>query len=268
VERQRRLIPALLEPFKFQSQHDQIVARGNGLCIDKRCRKCKRSRQTDRRVQGGEQPLANRNTSVAHAAEDFEIRSRRFPSLEARAMWLFEFLRLDLKALSTERAMDIREGAWEFATIGGAFVKPRTGLAADHKPTRAVIRMVQGEVRNGIKRVRANDIWVMRKPGRYGIARWGPVVIGGLQSGSFRSLFVQAAMEIVKAEWHRLYSCPSCTHLFLKLGKQAYCSPPCSQRARWKRFKKHRKSRDYHAERVRAARKRFGPNVRVGRKRL
>lgn len=69
----------------------------------------------------------------------------------------------------------------------------------------------------------------------------------------------------------RIHVCPSsdCRRLFMKAGKQAYCSKRCSQHARTARF------RSAHLDKVRGSRRsayeqrlraKLGPNVRIGRR--
>jgi uncharacterized Zn finger protein (UPF0148 family) len=52
----------------------------------------------------------------------------------------------------------------------------------------------------------------------------------------------------------RIRTCPHCGTLFLKQGKQAYCSNVCGQKVRWARFIAHRPDRDYRRERRQARR--------------
>jgi hypothetical protein len=52
----------------------------------------------------------------------------------------------------------------------------------------------------------------------------------------------------------RIRACPQCGRLFLKEGKQAYCSNACGQKVRWARFIAHRPPRDYRRERKQARR--------------
>lgn len=211
-----------------------------------------------------EQPLPKQRP--LSATDEFAFSTPRFPDTESHAQWLMAFLRRDLPALDDPRWPETQHGAWEFATIRGALVVPDDDLDGAARPSHSALTRVQEEVRHGIQQVRRNKWWELSEPITYGLAQIGRTLIGGPQRGSFRSLFAQTAMEVIKAEWSRLRTCPHCSHLFIKLGKQAYCAQDCAQTARWDRFKAVRAPRDFHAERQNALRKRHGAHLHVGRK--
>ena len=209
--------------------------------------------------------MAKKHPSRSTDGDGFELSSSRFPDGESRALWLMEFLRLDLGTLDVPRSAETQQAAWEFATSRGALVERDDDLDAANRPRHSALVRLQDEIKHGIQRVRSGEWWELTEPVSYGIARMGGKLIGGPQRGLLRSLFVQTAMDIIKEEWARLRACPHCARMFIRLGKQAYCSPGCSQKERWNRFKVGRAPRDFHAERQNALRKRHGAQIRVGR---
>jgi hypothetical protein len=131
-----------------------------------------------------------------------------------------------------------------------------------------VLRDLQGEIRRGIQILReGRHRWNVKGPTQVGIARWGSEVRKAHRVGTFRTLFVAIAQEVIEARWPEMRSCPWCDQWFLRQGKQTFCSPECSRKRRWARYaSRHRRRRDYREERERAIRKRLGARVRVGRK--
>ena len=207
-----------------------------------------------------------RQSQGAISGRDLFVESTFFSTPESYAEWLCDFLRQDLDRPASE--VDLRRKAFDFISVGeGAVIDltPAGGLADDHLPTMAVLRDLQQEVATGISTVRAGNWWVV-PPITYGLARLGSRLIRGHRQGPFRSLFLAAAADAVQESWQRLWECPRCHHLFVKVGKQRYCSAACSQRTRWDRYKGKRPPRDYRLERENANRKRLGANVKVGRR--
>jgi len=205
------------------------------------------------------------------------LTSRRFPTRESHATWLFAFLRADFATMTPGQELDWREGAREFADIvGGGVIFERTqggGLeAADNLPTLKVLRALQDKLRRGLEMGSRGEVWTERVRLISGIirldkgyVRQGSRVIWRrfYQRGSFRDLFVAAMQEVILEAGSRISTCPQCHHYFLKSRKQEYCSPNCSQKARWARFTATRPPRNYRRERERALQNRLGPKAKV-----
>src|SRR5262245_55196974 len=178
-----------------------------------------------------------------------------FPSEEDRARWLFDFFRADLTTMSDGQLLDTRNRAQAFA-VGFSSDSDTLSLEA--------LSQLQAGLREGWARLRAGDWWTLDGPIAYGIAPMGRGLTRGERRGQFRDLFVAAAMDAVQECWNRIAECPRCKSVFVKTGKQRYCSPECSQKTRWDRFvSKTKRTRDYRAERTRAVRKRTGSNVKL-----
>jgi hypothetical protein len=54
--------------------------------------------------------------------------------------------------------------------------------------------------------------------------------------------------------------------MFLKVGKQKFCSSTCARRTHWDAFKERRPNRDHHRDYAHRVRKRLGPKVKVSTK--
>jgi hypothetical protein len=122
-----------------------------------------------------------------------------------------------------------------------AFVRPeRLGhpdWGAQPLPSLEQLLALQRDARAGIQRVRDGKWWELEDGIGYGIARMGTRLIKGARRGTLTNLFRDAVMETVLAFWPQLHTCARCHALFVKVGKQKYCSPACANRAHWERFK-------------------------------
>ena len=206
-------------------------------------------------------------------------------SQDTYARWFFDFLRTDLTTLTPGQRLGMRADAQAF--LGPAFVEgtmPAEGVEnmpalADeslhpvHREARAVIQaqlptvetlqQLQHEARAGIQRVRKGDWWELEHAISHGIHRLGNHIVRIPRRGTFRELFLAAAMDTVQTCWPDLRPCPRCDEIFLKVGKQKYCSPTCATRSHWDAFKGRRSDRNHHKEYERRTKKRLGPNVKV-----
>ena len=183
-------------------------------------------------------------------------------SPEAYAQWLFGFLRSDLAALSPAELLAMRANAW-------AFVRPEIvelSWTGDELPPLNTLTAAQADLRAGLQRVVRGEWFELENGIRYGIARMGGRIIKGSYAGTFEDLFRAAAMETVQGFWSHLHECPRCHSIFLKVGKQKYCSSSCATRTHWDAFKARRPARDHHEEYVSRTKKRVGRNVRVQRR--
>lgn len=206
-------------------------------------------------------------------------------SQDTYTKWFFDFLRTDLTTLTPGQLLGMRADAWAF--VGPAILEdtmPAEGVEnlpalADaslhpvqrearaaiqaYLPTASSLEALQRDARAGIQRVREGDWFELERAIPYGIARQGNHIVRGAQRGAFRDLFLAAVMDTVQTSWSRLFECPRCHEIFLKVGKQKYCSPTCASRSHWDAFKARRSDRDHHLEYERRTKKRLGPNVKV-----
>lgn len=183
-------------------------------------------------------------------------------SPDAYAQWFFDFLRTDLAALTPGQLLGMRADLW-------AFVRPeilQNKSWDGDLPTAGILEALQRDARAGIRRVREGEWFELEAGIAYGIARMGNRIIRGSRRGTFEDLFRAAVMDTVQAFWPRLHECPRCHAIFVKVGKQKYCSPTCASRSHWDAFKARRGARDHHHEYERRAKKRLGPNVKVKRR--
>lgn len=193
------------------------------------------------------------------------VEPRRFFSRESYATWLFDFLRVDLKAIPPGQAQDWRREAKEFVALGGGVILELTrngGLhTGDELPTVPFLRTMQQQLRAGVQVLwRGTDDWV-RPPILRRHARGGRILTESRQ-GSFRNLFVNTMLDLVIENWPRVRMCPHCGEPFLKVRKQQYCSPACSQKTRSARFAA-KGPRDYRREYEQAVRKKLGTTARL-----
>ena len=206
-------------------------------------------------------------------------------SQDTYAKWFFDFLRTDLTTLTPGQRLGMRADAAAF--LGPAFVEGTTAaegvenmpaladksLHPVHRKARAkiqaglpsveVLQQLQREARAGIQRVRDGDWWELEQAISYGIHRLGNDIARIPERGNFRELFLARAMDTVQTCWSRLHPCPRCHEMFLKVGKQKYCSQTCATQTHWEKFKAKRSARDHHIEYERRTKKRLGPNVKV-----
>ena len=145
--------------------------------------------------------------------------------------------------------------------------KASWNLRKDDLPPVKVLVALQTSARLGIQRVREGK-WFSLKDGiRHGIARRGDSIVRGSRRGTFEDLFNAAVMDAVQAFWTRLHECPRCHQIFLKIGKQEYCTTLCASRTHWEAFKARRQPRDHRREYARRIRKQVGPNVKIAPRR-
>ncbi|MBI2187319.1 MAG: hypothetical protein HYU37_09420 [Acidobacteria bacterium] len=212
-------------------------------------------------------PKRKRPSSQPASSDDIEV-DRYVPgqtlppkwSPDAYARWFFDFLRIDLATLTPGQLLGMRADLW-------AFVRPEivlnTSWGDEHLPPAETLEAFQRDARAGIQRVREGQWFTLEQGIGYGIARLGNQVVKGRRSGTFEDLFRAAVMDTVQAFWDRLYECPRCHAIFLKVGKQKYCSSTCASRAHWDAFKARRRARDHHLEYARRTQKRLGANAKV-----
>jgi hypothetical protein len=181
-------------------------------------------------------------------------------SLDAYAQWLFVFLRTDLSALTPGQLLGMRADVW-------AFTDPEiiedSSWGSESLPPPEVLAALQTDAHAGIQRIRDGDWFELEKGIRYGIALMGDRIVRGSRRGSCEDLFREKVMEILQASWAQLRECPRCHGVFLKIGKQKYCSSTCAQRTHWDAYKAGRPPRDHHGEYESRTRRRLGPNVKV-----
>jgi hypothetical protein len=181
-------------------------------------------------------------------------------SPDVYAQWLFVFLRTDLGALTPGQLLGMRADVW-------AFTRPEIiehkSWGSENLPTAEVLAALQTDARAGIQSVRDGEWFDLEKGIGYGIALMGDRIVRGSRRGTFEDLFRDKVMDTVQTYWERLQECPRCHGVFLKIGKQKYCSPTCARRTHWDAFKARRHDRDHHREYERRAKKRLGPNVKV-----
>ncbi len=191
------------------------------------------------------QPTASFPPSPIH--DDWEVAShvkgQTLPpswSPDVYALWFFDFLRTDLATLTPGQLLGIRADLW-------AFVRPEIvenkSWDGDLPPVE-IVEALQRDARAGIQRVREGAWFELEAGIGYGIARMGNHLVRGSRRGTFPDLFRAAVMDTVQAFWDRLHECAYCHAIFVKIGKQKYCSPTCGSRAHWAAFKARRSTRD------------------------
>ena len=193
-----------------------------------------------------------------------DVQGQTLPSKwspEAYAQWLFAFLRTDLGALTPGQLLGMRADVWAFTNP--EILEPPPSWGSKSLPTAEFLAALQEDARAGIQRVRDGDWFELEKGIRYGIARMEDRVVRGSRRGTFEDLFRAAVMDTVQAFWQQLYECPRCHGVFLKIGKQRYCSLTCGRRTHWDAFKARRSPRDHHGEYERRVKRRLGAKVAV-----
>jgi hypothetical protein len=151
----------------------------------------------------------------------------------------------------------MRADVWRF--VRPEIIKNRSWGSEDLPPA-AILAAIQQDAIAGIKLVREGEWWDLQEGIGYGIARMGERLIRGSRSGTFEDLFRAAAMDTVQTFWERLHECPRCHAMFLKVGKQKFCTPACASRAHTDAFRKRHPDRDHHAEHERRVKRRLGAN--------
>lgn len=182
---------------------------------------------------------------------------------EVYGKWFFDFLRCDLRVLTPGQLLGLRADL--FALVSADLLVGK-GADSDPMPPLKILETLQAfqqDARDGIERVRKGQWFELEDGIGYGIARMGNHIVRGNRRGSFRDLFRAAVMELVQSSWSQLHECPRCRAVFLKVGKQKYCSPACASRTHWDAFKARRPARDHHNEYANQTKKRTGPNVKV-----
>jgi len=195
------------------------------------------------------------------------IRGQTLPHLyepEQYAQWFFQFLRSDLRSLTAGQQLGTRADVLVFARpelLRGCW------STDDGLPPIELLETLQRDARAGIQCVRRGEWFELEAGIGYGVAIFGDRLIRGARRGTFKDLFLAAVIDTLQTSWNRLYECPQCHEIFLKVGKQKYCSSKCANRAHWQKFKAHRPSRDHHTEYVRRTRQRIGANVKINPRR-
>jgi hypothetical protein len=191
------------------------------------------------------------------------IATQRFPTHNARIEWLFDFLRTDFTTLPKTQVQRLQTDVIEFVQVGptGAIF-----TSAPRPLTRPALERLATSVQNGILALETGQRWELDGPIRTALVRWGETITTSYTHGTLTTLFLAAAMAVVQDVWSTLHRCPQCTALFRKVGKQRYCSVECSRQYRWQKFSKKGRTRDYRREREQAAERKYGPNIRVGRR--
>jgi hypothetical protein len=199
--------------------------------------------------------------------------------------WFFDFLRTDLATLTPGQLLAMRADAHAF--LGHVILDPTPGdvesqpavideslppfyrhgqaVIESTGPTAASLQAVQREARAGLQRVRDGE-WFhveLEGPWRLSIVREGNRIIRLPRHGTFRMLFLAAAIDVVEQSWPQLRECPGCHTLFWKVGKQKFCTLACGSRTHWLAFKARRSARDYRREYNQTLRKRIGPVAKV-----
>jgi hypothetical protein len=176
------------------------------------------------------------DTLEVHAAV-IEPRLSAGGSPERYAQWLFGFLRTDLNVLTPGELLGMRADLW-------AFIRPERLGYPDWReeplPSAEKLRDLQRDARAGLQRVLEGQWFELKHGIGYGIARMGGRLIKGVRRGTLEDLFRDAVMDAVLAFWPQLRTCARCREMFVKVGKQKYCSPACASRAHWERFKARR----------------------------
>ncbi len=188
----------------------------------------------------------------------------KFPTRDARIKWLLDFLRTDCTSLTKTQVQSLNKEVIEFVDVGptGAIFTPPPGAL-----TRPALGRLATSVQNGIVALETGHRWELDRPVKTALVQWGKTITTSYIQGSLTTLFRAAAMAVVQDAWPTLHRCPQCAELFRKVGKQRYCSGACSQRYRWQKFIGNGRTRDYRREREQAAKRKYGSNVRIGRRR-
>jgi hypothetical protein len=179
-------------------------------------------------------------------------------------------LNIDFATISPGQELDCRHEAKQFVWARGIILelsRPGGLAAADQLPTTALLRDLQQELRTGLQLLQEGLHGWKVPPIKGEVVRADKRLVRGYLGGSFRDYFVDTMQRLVEASWSRIRVCPQCRKYFLKSGKQAYCSPSCSQKARWARFTAKRPLRNYRREREHALQKRLGPKVSLQQRR-
>jgi hypothetical protein len=211
--------------------------------------------------------MKTRSRATSAAYRSF-VRGQTLPDRrdsDAYDRWLFDFLRADLGALRGGVLLGARADAWAF--VRPAVVDDSEGSSLEEAfPSAAVLAEVQREARTALQ-VLGEGKEVARpgltSPG--GMKLRGDRLLNTVRRGTFHDLFLTTALDTIQASWPRLRKCPHCHGVFLKVGKQQYCSPLCAGRARGEAFKARHpdRRRDYHHEYERRIRQRLGRKVTV-----
>jgi hypothetical protein len=193
-----------------------------------------------------------------------------FSTDDNRTSWLFKFLRVDLGRASAGELIGLLKDAIGFPNgLPDDFDEiPR--LEALPEEQRVFLSRLQTSLRDGLKRLYEGEHWKLEGRIGYAIVAFGMHsrrIFGFERQGTFSDIFTASAFEVVQENWDRMRQCQRCGDPFLRTGKQIFCSGQCSQKTQWDRFKASRGARNYRAEREQAVRKRYGANVKPGRRR-
>ncbi len=208
-----------------------------------------------------------RSRAFPAESEDFEtdsyVHGQTLPASydeDAYTQWFCAFLRSDLPSLTAGQQLGMRADLWRFVHPE---IVTRTWSEGEYLPPAAILGDLQKVARDGIDAVRSGKWFSLERGIGYGIALFGDRLFRGSRTGSLDDQFRAVVMDTLQANWTRLAACPQCREMFLKLGKQKYCSPKCASRARSDTFKARRKERDHHHEYVRRIQKKTGVKLKI-----
>ena len=183
--------------------------------------------------------------------------------------WLFEFLQFSFAAATSGQLLGLRQDADDFAHRASSSVIEMTRDYGFNDgpvlPTVNLLKDLQQGLLDGMKALRNDDLWRIGRTAECFLSVEDGRVVQAFRRGVFREVFFFAAVDAIKESWTQVRWCPQCDAPFWKIRRQEYCSPSCSQKARWKRFvdSKKRRERNFRNERERAVRKRAGPGSKV-----
>jgi hypothetical protein len=169
-------------------------------------------------------------------------------SPEIDSMWEEMFRAIDTR--TGEVALNIGVQDVGFVVPAAHYAGSRAGVSPGAPVTRRLVVDAQREIREGLAALREGRPWMMaRVPSAIGLAqREGQRSLGRAMKAEFRDAFQMAVLDVLLAWWPSTLDCPACRDAFVpRDGRQKYCSPACSQRARWERFTAG-KTRDYTTE--------------------
>jgi len=208
-----------------------------------------------------------------------------------RARWLLDFAQFNLGVARRRVLENLRDGLAGFlmSTYASQITTPlsvspagkvrfkrpprmirTTGLLTS--PSQAELVKWQRWLRTGLETLGRAEVpfWHIRPKGlSYSLQRHGSALVARsvLSNRSTAEWFKDFTYQTL-AEVPNLRFCESCGNPFIRVRRQAYCSPRCSQKVRTAKHRFHH--REKINERRRRAyekkqREKLGPNVRVGR---
>jgi hypothetical protein len=176
---------------------------------------------------------------------------------EARARWLVEFARRDLRQLTAPEQQILTRGLLTIAVPWS-----RGGLAS-RPPALAVVRAWQRWLRAGLNQLERGEDW----PIRLGSRRWRlSYGARGLERQEYWSLDHQwqEATQVFHDEvahtlgelGRRFRFCVHCGHAFVARRRQTYCGSTCSQTFRTRKYRQtHREAFNWRRRQAYARRR-------------